>query len=301
VTSRRSGFALLAALWVTVALGAMALTGLVVARGVVNAAHNRVSLMRGRWRAEGCLERARVVIGDALNGRVSGGWDSLDRVVAAASAVTSAACDVSLVPAVNAVNINLADGDQALALLRALAIDEPRADSMVAALIDWRDTDDIPRPNGAERAWYRAAGRFLPRNGPLADVEEARRIRGFDVETLPDSVLRSVFTVEPGRIVLDRAPLPVLASLPGIGEEALARLVERRLRGAPTADINVLASDLSLSARKLLDSRYADLQRLTTASPDAWVLTARDGVCVIEVRLANTGTRAAIVRRRTTP
>jgi len=300
MTRPRDGYALLAALWVSVALSAMALTGLLVARGVVRAAQNRITLTRGRWRAEDCLERARAVIDDALNGRVAGGWDDLDGVVAAAPAITEAACDVALVPADIAVNLNTADGEQLLALLTAMGIGRPRADSMVDALLDWRDADDIPRPSGAERDWYLAHGQFPPRNGPFADVREVRRVRGFDA--LPDSILDAVFTVERGRIVWDRASLVVLASLPGVGEEALARIVERRTRGVAVSDASRLAGDLSPAARQLFVDRYPDLQRLATDRPDAWILTARGGGgATIEVRLAPAGTRAAIVRQRTTP
>jgi len=300
MTTRRDGYALLAALWVIVALSAMALTGLLVARDVVSGTQNRIALMRGRWRAEDCLERARTVMDDALSGRVAGGWASLDRIVAVAPAVTAAACDVSLVPTGIAVDLNVADGEQLLAMLRVLGVGEPRADSMVDALLDWRDADDIPRPLGAEQDWYRAEGRFTPRNGPLANARELRRVRGFDESVLPDSILTAVFTVEPGRIVWSRAPLAVLGSLPGIGEEALARLAERRARGV-AVDINALSADLSPGGRQLLASRYGDLARLTTDGPDAWILTARGNGYAIEVRLAPAGTRAAIVRRRTTP
>jgi len=305
VTTRRNGFALLAALWVTVALSAMALTGLLVAREVMSGGRNRIALMRGQWRAEDCLERARAVINDALSGGhaiprpVGGGWEALDRVVAASPAITDAACDVTLAPAGLAVDVNTADGEQLLALFRAMGIGEPRADSMVDALLDWRDADDIPRPLGAERSWYHAEGRFTPRNGPFADVKELRRVRGF--EDLPDSILDAVFTVEPGRIVWTRAPLVVLASLPGIGEEALARIIERRERGISVADMSALSADLSPGARQLLVARYGDLARLTTDRPDSWILTARGGSYAIEVRLAPAGSRAAIVRRRTTP
>jgi general secretion pathway protein K len=304
VTTRRNGFALLAALWVTVALSAMALTGLLVARDVMGGSRNRIALMRGQWRAEDCLERARAVINDALSGGhaiprpVAGGWEALDRIVAASPAMTDAACDVTLAPTGLAVDINTADGEQLLALFRAMGIGEPRADSMVDALLDWRDVDDIPRPMGAERAWYHAEGRFTPRNGPFAAVKELRRVRGF--EDLPDSILNAVFTVEPGRIVLGRAPLAVIASLPGIGEETLARIAERRARNV-AADLNALIAELSPGSQALLVARYGDLTRLTTDKPDAWVLTARGGGYAVEVRLAPAGSRAAIVRRRTTP
>jgi type II secretory pathway component PulK len=151
---------------------------------------------------------------------------------------------------------------------------------------------------GAERDWYRAHGRFTPRNGPFADVRELRRVRGF--ETMPDSILDAVFTVEPGRIIWSRAPLAVLASLPGVGEEAMARIIERRSRGMAT-DLMSLSAELSPGARQMLSARTGDLQRLTTDRPDAWLLIARGGSSTIEVRLASAGTRAAIVRRRTTP
>jgi general secretion pathway protein K len=307
MTARRNGFALLAALWVTVGLSAMALGGLLVARGVIAEAQNRIALMRGRWRAEDCLERARAVIDDALRAGhaiprpVAGGWEALDRVVAASPAITDAACDVTLAPAGIAVDVNAADGEQLVAVLRAAGVGEPRADSMVDALLDWRDADDIARPMGAERDWYRAAGLFPPRNGPFADLSELRRVRGFDTTTLPDSVLTAVFTVEAGRIVWSRAPLAVLASLPGVGEEALARVAERRARGVSVASAADLNGSLSPAAQHAFTARYTDVQRLTTDRPDAWLLTAQSGGFRIEVRLAPAGARAAIVRRRTMP
>ncbi|HXB23556.1 MAG TPA: hypothetical protein VNV25_02380 [Gemmatimonadaceae bacterium] len=299
MTTNRRGFALLAALWVTTALSAMALAGLLVARDVVRGSQNRVALMRGRWRAEDCFERSRIAIDDALNGRIPGGsWENLDQVVAVAPAVTAAACDVTLRPSDIAVNVNAADADQLLMVLKAIGIGEPTADSMVDALLDWRDADDIPRPMGAERDWYQANGRFVPRNGPLADVRELKRVRGF--EMIPDSILDAVFTVEPGRIIWNRAPLIVLASLPGVGEEAMARIIERRSRDIPI-DLFSLAGGLSPTAQQMLAARFGELQQLTTDRPDAWILTARGGGYAFEVRLASAGSRAAIVRRRTTP
>jgi general secretion pathway protein K len=303
----RRGFALLAALWVTVGLSAMALTGLLIARRAVAAAHNRIALTRERWRAEDCLERARAVIDDALSGGratprpVAGGWDLLDRVVAASPAITDAACDVTLMPTGIAVDVNTADADQLLALLRAIGIGDPIADSMVDALLDWRDADDIPRPLGAERVWYRSAGRLEPRNASLADVKELRRVRGFDEATIPDAILFAVFTTEPGRLVWSRAPLAVLASVPGVSEEALARVVERRSMGASALTATDLSAALSPAARTLLESHWSDVQRLTEDRPDAWILTARGGDASVEVRLALAGTRAAVVRRRTLP
>ena len=215
----------------------MAFTGLLVARNVMSGSRNRIALMRGRWRAEDCLERARAVINDALSGGhaiprpVAGGWEALDRVVAASPAITDAACDVTLAPTGVAVDLNTADGGQLLALFRAMGIGEPRADSMVDALLDWRDADDIPRPLGAERDWYRAEGQFTPRNGPFASVRELRRVRGFDENVLPDSVLDAVFTVEPGRARLESRTARRAGHLPGVSDEILSRVAGLRAQG----------------------------------------------------------------------
>lgn len=303
--TERRGFALLAVLWVIVGVSAIAAASLLVAREGVSAARNRMALTRARWQADDCIERARAVIDDALTDRgdvprpVSGGWAVLDRVVTASPAVTAASCDLTLQAAGTAVNVNTADADQLAALFTALGIDVVHTDSMVDALLDWRDADDVARQFGAERLWYMAAHLPVPRNGPLANIGEVRLVRGFGPDALPDSILDSVLTVEPGRIVWDRAPMVVLASLPGMTPEALGVIADLRLRGVSVGDVSTLGASLS---------RYADLQRLTASEPDAWLLIARghDGhapvvTATIEDRLVRAGTRAAVVRRWTTP
>jgi type II secretory pathway component PulK len=310
----RRGFALLAVLWVIVGVSAIAAASLLVAREGVSAARNRMALTRARWQADDCIERARAVIDDALADRgdvprpVPGGWAVLDRVVTASPAVTAASCDLTLQAAGTAVNVNTADADQLTALLTALGIDAVHTDSMVDALLDWRDADDVPRQFGAERAWYRAARLPAPRNGPLANIGEVRLVRGFGPDVFSDSVLDSVLTVEPGRIVWDRAPMVVLASLPGMTPEALGVIADLRLRGLSVGDVSTLGASLSPGAAQTLSARYADLQRLTTSEPDAWLLIARghDGhapvvTATIEDRIVRAGTRAAVVRRWTTP
>jgi general secretion pathway protein K len=199
------------------------------------------------------------------------------------------------------VDVGSADAEVLSQLFAALSIPQRQADSLVDALLDWRDRDDVARPLGAERDWYEAHGRLPPRNAPLADLRELARVRGF--ETLHG--LDSVLTVEPGRIALNHAPLTVIAALPGLAAEAVAWVAEHRARGVPVTDLLALAGELSPAARRALLARYADLLRLTTVEPDAWVLTSRAKsgappvAAVLEVRLVRAGARAAIVRRRT--
>lgn len=283
----RRGFALLAVLWTMVGVSALAMTALLAAREAVATAQYRTAALRGAWAAEDCIARARAAIDATLTDEDA--WRVLDSLVPRSPIVTSAGCDIRLAPTGVALNVNAATGDQLRTLFRALGIDGTRADSMTDALLDWCDADDDPRPLGAERGWYVANGRFPPRNGPIASLDELRRVRGFDRVTLPDSLLRSVLTVEPGRIIWDRAPLPVLASLPGVTAPVLARIAEQRAHG------------LAINVGDLLGSRAVELQTLTAAGPDRWLLTAHGGPSTIELALVHAGRRAAIVRRRTTP
>jgi len=197
--------------------------------------------------------------------------------------------------------VNATDAKMLRAFLIAARIAPVRADSLADALLDWRDADDIPRPLGAELSWYQAQNLYQTRNARLAEVRELARIRGWSSIGQLDSLL----TVEPGRISLANAPLAVLASLPGIGDEALSRIAERRLRQVPITDLIALAGELSPAARDTLLASYADLVRLTSPVPEAWIATsrAREGslpvTAAIELRLVRAGERAAIVRRRT--
>jgi general secretion pathway protein K len=303
---RRAGFALLAVLWVIVGLAALGVATSLAARNAIIAAGNRVDITRATWRAADCLERARAAIADVLHApperdaRGLSGWSGLDVSVQSASIVASAHCDVRLQAVGSRIDVNSADAEVLGAVLHRLGIPDATRDSMVDALLDWRDADDVPRPHGAERQWCAANGRFAPRNGPFADVREIARVRGFEhLEGLD-----SMFSVEPGRVSLAHAPLTVLAALPGMSEEGLSRIAEQRARGLATGDLTELMAQLSPAARQELLARYSDVVHVATSEPDAWILEARATIgspaitVVIEVRLVRAGDRAATVRRR---
>lgn len=312
---QRGGFALLAVLWVIVGLAALEMVLSLSARQGIAAAHNRVSLARAAWRAEGCLERTRAVIAAALtaaltasetrtDSRGASPWDTLDRAVRHSPLVVAAGCDITVEAAGTTIDLDDVDEEMLHHVLTSLHVSPGCADSLADALFDWRDPDDVPRTHGAERAWYEEHGRALPRNGALADLRELGRVRGFDTLMAHVPAPDSIFGVEPGRISLSHAPPLVLAALPGFTDEAVTRLMEQRLRGVPVGDLMTLAGTLSRPARDALTARYADLIRASTTEPDAWIVTSRGHwgtpavTAVLEVRLVHAGTRAAVVRRR---
>lgn len=86
------------------------------------------------------------------------------------------------------------------------------------SLADWVDTDDTPRPSGAESNYYRTLKpAYLPHNDKFETFEELALVKGFTPEML--AKLRSCTTVygrvsgvAPG-ININTAPKEVLASL----------------------------------------------------------------------------------------
>jgi general secretion pathway protein K len=316
---RRRGFALLAVLWIMTGIAALGLGLSLSARGAVATARNRMELTRAQWRAEDCVERARAVVtaGLRLDERVTTPagrpWQHLDDMVRTSSLVLECPGIVTADPVGVSVDVNESTDDALRRLFAWQGLPPAPADSLVEALLDWRDPDDVPRPSGAEREWYERQGRSPPRNGRLASVDELRRVSGFeawinDAQASRDS-LRTLFTIEPGRILLERAPAAVLASLPGVTEETISRLMERRLRGAPPlTELLALGEELSAASRDSLHRHYAELVQRITLEPDAWVLTAQargssasGPAFTIELRVVRAGSRAAIVRRRSWP
>jgi len=298
----RRGFALLAVLLVMTAAVALGAALASRSNAAIAAARNRVALTTASWRAEGCVERARAVIGDALQEDATGRtWRQLDSIVAGVA--LGAECDVTVRPSGLRLDANEATHEQLRVLFQGSGVVKDRADSLADAVIDWRDADDEPQPHGAERAWYEAARRLPPKNGAFSSEAELSLVRG--VADVPG--IDTLVGVDRARIWVDRAPLAVLATLPGFTAEAISQIRARREIGRSIGELAAFADGLSPGARDAVLAHYAELSRLTTLIPESWTITALaasgspEAVVRIEVRVARAGTRAAIVRRRSWP
>ncbi len=300
----RRGFALIAILWLVVAMAALGMDDTATARDALATTQNRMNVTRAAWHAEACGEVVRAAADGALGDTLvaaSAVWDTLDRTLATVRAEVG--CIVSARAAGDRLDVNNADAGALRAAFMAAGVNEDRADSLADALLDWRDGDSIPRPHGAEAGWYRAAGRVVPTNHVFEDEQEIHLVRGFEAA---DSLV-ALLGVESGRIVLDRAPLPVIASLPGMTPEAVARIAELRWRGEPVRDIAVLSASLSEDARAKLASASGELVRLVANEPDAWIvrITATAGAppvsVVEELRLVRAARRAGVTHARVWP
>jgi type II secretory pathway component PulK len=300
IRSARDGFALLAVLWM---LGGGALLGaLLVAstREAQRVAINRVALARARWLAEGCVERARAAVDEAVGELAidDSAWARLDRIVRT-SPVTRG-CDVAATPVGITLDVNWADDVTLRRFFAGVGLTSEAADSLTAAILDWRDADDDSRTSGAESRWYERAGRVPPRNADFATAEELQSVRGLD--RWPE--IARMLGVERDRILLSHAPPPVLATLPGLSPAALAEIERRRMSGDSVIDVLRLAASLDSAGRARLLANLSALNELATALPDAWLLVGRatSGApplsARLELRVVRSGRRLAILRRR---
>ena len=94
-------------------------------------------------------------------------------------------------------------------LFEELGLGQERLES----LMDWLDSDDEPRPSGAETDFYQdLTPPYMPTNGPLSTLLEIRLIKGFDHETFEK--LRPYITVySEGSVNVNTADRIVLESL----------------------------------------------------------------------------------------
>jgi general secretion pathway protein K len=106
--------------------------------------------------------------------------------------------------------------------------DAPAAE-MVDALIDWRDRDERPLPQGAERDDYLAAGySYGPANAPFESVHELSQVMGFDGERM--SALLPYITVysRRPRINAMSADLLTLIAVPGVSPLDAEQFITQR-------------------------------------------------------------------------
>jgi len=128
-------------------------------------------------------------------------------------------------------NVSLASGEA----LRKLSM----KDEQIAGLLDWMDSDDVARSEGAESAYYESLPRpYRCKDAPLEWLEELRLVRGFgsrDGEGEPlgaEGVGRADWAdlltcLGDGRINLNTAPVEVLRTLP-ISDQAVGQIVGYR-------------------------------------------------------------------------
>lgn len=93
------------------------------------------------------------------------------------------------------VNINTAERGVLQMLVDHFDLSESRRDTIVDAILDWRDSDELHRLNGAESDYYQTLPEpYRCKNGPFDSVSELLLVRGITPD-IYDSGLREMVTV----------------------------------------------------------------------------------------------------------
>jgi len=233
--SAQRGIALIAVLWLTVLLTVIASSFAYSMRGEALAARNTMSLAQARAVADGAVERMAFELSRPRN--LQGVWKPDGQPHAwneGEVAVTAAAFSESA-----RIDLNTATDPLLKGLLQNVGgLDADTAQQVLEAILDWRDADELRRPNGAEAADYRAAGsKQVPANAPFESVGELRRVLGVDgplMARLADSVTvysrqRGINTATADRIVLLALP----GATPELVDAFIAARAEALANGLP--------------------------------------------------------------------
>jgi general secretion pathway protein K len=127
------------------------------------------------------------------------------------------------------IDINTASEPLLRGLLVSSGLPDDEASRVLDAILDWRDPDDLKRPNGAEEPDYRAAGlTYKPANGPFQAIEELQLVLGMRPELyrrIAPSI--TVFSRSQG-VNAQLASREVLLAIPGATAEMVDQYLVRR-------------------------------------------------------------------------
>jgi general secretion pathway protein K len=219
------GIALILVLWVITLLAVIAGSFVYGARNTALSTGNQVSIARARALADAGINRGIYELykptSDAARWKADGGTNvfSLD------------GGEIRLVMRDETAKIDLNTASDALltGLLLSAGLDDEEANKVLEAILDWRDADDLVRPQGAERDQYEAMGMpYIPANAPFQTVSELQNVMGVTPELYRK--LADALTVFSGQTGINStiAPRQVLLTLPNATEENVdAYLAER--------------------------------------------------------------------------
>jgi general secretion pathway protein K len=174
---------------------------------------------------------------------------------------------VRIIDETGKVDLNQADVPLLSRLMQALGEPPDASDALAAAIVDWRDADDLSQPvGGAEDGDYAAAGRpYGAKDAPFETIAELEQVLGMTPDLY--ARLEPFLTLYSGRGQPDAtyAQGPVLVAM---GMDATAWLAQREAAGAAGALqlVGTGSGTYSIESRaRLADGREASLRTVVRA------------------------------------
>ena len=224
------GVAFVVVLWllalVTILLGSFAL----LARSEGLQARHLADTTQGRYAAEAGVNRAVFALAapdPLVRWTPDGRTYSLD--------YAGAKIEIQVIDESGKLDINAAELPLLQGFLIASGLEMDQADALAAAIIDWRDPDDLVTTNGAEDAEYEAAGLpYGPKNALFDTLSELQQVLGMNHDLFQR--IAPSLTIHSGMSMPNMAfaPAAVLQALPGLDPFLVEQLVAQRELFDPT-------------------------------------------------------------------
>lgn len=224
-TARRNrGMALILVMWVIVLMGILLGSFALIARTENLQSRHLFDGTTARYDAQAGLERA---VYELRNPEVLQRWVGDGRPYE--FEFEGSLVHIEITDETGKIDLNAADETMLKALFVSVGVDEQQAESLAEAILDWRDPDDMVRPQGAEAEQYAQAGLpYGPRNGRFQTVAEVQQVLGMNYELYRK--IEPAITIYSGAGVPNPAyaPLEALRALPGISEDMAMQIIQMR-------------------------------------------------------------------------
>jgi general secretion pathway protein K len=134
------------------------------------------------------------------------------------------------------IDLNAADEVLLSSFFQVMGLDLMDASALAAAIIDWRDPDDLVSISGAEAGEYEAAGRdYGPANAPFVTIAEVQQVLGMSYALFERiAPMLTVYSGQP-QPSLAFAPPELLQALYGLDAGLARQLVELREQYDPAS------------------------------------------------------------------
>jgi type II secretory pathway component PulK len=218
------GFVLVSVLWLLALLTVVTLVLLTTVRLDVRAAGQLTRHAEAEALADGLTRLVALRLGDRVRRPLTAEAFTVDGTPYACSH-EEAAIEIAVTDVGGLVDLNMASVRLFEWLLLGHGLAADRAAALAAAIVDFRDADDLPTRNGAEGAAYQMAGlRHGPKNAPFESVTELDQVLGMDLALF--ARVRRVTTVysrssgiDPGKASPELRAIAEAAAIPAAADE----------------------------------------------------------------------------------
>jgi general secretion pathway protein K len=243
------GSALLAVLWVSAALSAIAFSLATTVRGETDRTSTDLDGLRSYYLATSGLQRAEYEL--LWSNQMPADKRPIPQGATHADyTFPSGSVRVDIVPEAAKLNINLTPPEQLARLGVALGLDPERAQQIALAIVDWRSSTPLGQETGLDSYYLSLTPSFRPRHASFEEIEELLLVQGITpdiyygtyvptpegsggLRLAPRPGLVDCLSVygSTGRVDVNTANPAVMAAL-GVPPDVIGAIVERR-RSAP--------------------------------------------------------------------